>query len=55
MLRRSRLVFAELKSTRGRVTPEQQAWLDQLPATGTETYLWRPADWLSGVIPEVLR
>lgn len=40
-----RLIFAELKSSRGRVTAEQQAWLHALRAAGQRAYLWRPADW----------
>jgi len=33
-------IFAELKSDKGRVTPEQQRWIDLL---GGE--VWRPGDW----------
>ncbi|OYT69750.1 MAG: hypothetical protein CFK49_12130 [Armatimonadetes bacterium JP3_11] len=41
-----RLIFAELKSERGRVRAEQQAWLDALrQCNGVEVYLWRPSDW----------
>lgn len=42
-----RLIFAELKSARGRLRAEQRAWLDALGASvpGVEAYLWRPADW----------
>lgn len=41
-----RLIFAELKSQRGKVSPEQQQWLDALALTvpGVEVYLWRPSD-----------
>ena len=45
MAREGRTIFAELKSQRGRVRPEQQRWLDELAKTpGTEVYLWRPSD-----------
>jgi hypothetical protein len=37
--------FRELKTQKGKVTPEQQAWLD---ATGGK--VWRPSDW-----PEIER
>ncbi|GIV07644.1 MAG: hypothetical protein KatS3mg017_0846 [Fimbriimonadales bacterium] len=48
LLRPPRLVFAELKSEKGRVSKEQQAWLDALRAcNGVEVYLWRPSDWAS--------
>jgi hypothetical protein len=46
MVREGRLLFVELKSERGRVTPEQRVWLAALSAVpGVETYLWRPSDW----------
>ena len=38
-----RLIFAELKSTKGRFTEEQRAWLESLP--DHQAYLWRPSDW----------
>ena len=48
LLRPPRLVFAELKSEKGRVSKEQQAWLDALrQCNGVEVYLWRPSDWAS--------
>ena len=55
MVRGSRLVLAELKSARGRVRPEQRAWLDALGQVVTvEAYLWRePAAWPE--IKQVLR
>jgi hypothetical protein len=40
-----RVIFAELKTDRGRVRPEQQRWLDTLAAAGADAYVWRPADW----------
>ena len=40
-----RLVAAELKAARGRVTEEQAEWLAALGRVeGCEAYLWRPAD-----------
>jgi hypothetical protein len=39
-----RVIFAELKSEKGILRPEQQAWLDILKACGQEVYLWRPHD-----------
>ena len=44
LARGTRLVFAELKSAKGKVTHAQQAWLDALAATGAEVYVWRPPD-----------
>lgn len=39
-----RVIFAELKNEKGRLTPAQEEWLDTLKACGQEDYLWRPAD-----------
>ena len=37
------LLFAELKSEKGKVEPEQQAWLEALEAAHAAV-VWRPAD-----------
>lgn len=45
LVRPPRLIFAELKRERGKVTAAQQSWLDvlaQLP--GVEVFVWRPSD-----------
>ncbi len=57
MVRPPRLVFAELKSERGRLTIEQAEWLRAIEDTfgKPETYVWRPADWMSGAIEELLK
>lgn len=55
MVRSGRLIYAELKAARGRVRPEQHAWLADLAAAGAETFLWRPEHWLSGEIERILR
>jgi hypothetical protein len=50
----TRLILAELKTDRGKVTPHQAEWLELLGACpGVETYLWRPADF--DTIAEVLK
>lgn len=57
--RRGRLIFAELKTETGRVSPDQQLWLDELAAAARNAQvgrnptspdaitvrLWRPHDW----------
>jgi hypothetical protein len=43
-VRDARLLAAELKTQRGRLTPDQRTWLEALRAAGVETYVWRPAD-----------
>lgn len=56
LVRGGRVVFAELKSARGVVGPEQRAWLTALGTAGppVEVYQWRPVDWLDGTIRAVL-
>lgn len=44
------VVFAELKSTKGRISTAQQDWHDSLSQTHEHVYFWRPEDW-----PEVER
>ncbi len=46
MVRKGHLIVAELKAERGRVRPDQQAWLDDLSQTRRiDVELWRPSDW----------
>jgi len=45
LCRPPRLIFAELKSERGKPSTDQMEWLDALRACGVEVYLWRPSDW----------
>lgn len=45
MVRRGRLIFAELKSHKGRPTVAQKEWMSALrDVPGIEVYLWRPSD-----------
>lgn len=39
---RERVIYAELKTGRGKLEPEQIAWRDALLAAGQEWYEWRP-------------
>lgn len=39
-----RLIFAELKTDKGKVTADQRAILDSLEAAGADVYVWRPSD-----------
>ena len=46
LVRPPRVVFIELKSSRGRLTPAQEEWgalLRRCP--GVEYYVWRPEHW----------
>jgi len=50
-----RCLYIELKSERGKLTTSQVEWLEGLHACGQETYLFRPSEWISGRVEEVLR
>lgn len=50
LVRRPRVIWAELKSDRGRITPEQRAWIFDLRSSGQDVRIWRPSDW-----PEIER
>jgi hypothetical protein len=45
LVRRPRVVFAELKSERGVVSPAQAEWIAALRACGQDVYIWRPSQW----------
>lgn len=46
LVRPPRLVVAELKREKGKLTERQGYWLDLLRACpGIEAYVWRPSDW----------
>jgi hypothetical protein len=49
-----RLIFAELKSEKGKLTPAQEEWLELLKQCKTiEAYCWRPSQFEE--IAEILR
>lgn len=45
LCRPPRLLFAELKTDTGRLTPDQERWIELLRACRQEVYVWRPSDW----------
>lgn len=58
--REAELLFVELKSRNGVVTPEQQRWMYALweverPNTTVKAHIWRPRHWHDGTIERVLR
>lgn len=58
MARDGVIAFAEIKSDKGKLAPEQEAWRDEIEGEsqqGPEFYVWRPRDWLSGQIEVALR
>ncbi|MFF5791110.1 VRR-NUC domain-containing protein [Paeniglutamicibacter sp. NPDC012692] len=52
---RKRILYRELKAAKGRVTADQQEWLNALARTGQDAGVWRPADLLNGRIISELR
>lgn len=48
------LLFAELKTARGKVTPEQWEWLRALAVRGV-SFLWRPEHLADGSIARALQ
>lgn len=48
------VLFAELKSQKGRFRPEQEVWLGRLRKDDQRVYVWRPSDWFDGSIRAVL-
>lgn len=44
LVRGQRIIAAELKDKRGRLTKEQKVWLKALEAAGIPTFVWRPTD-----------
>jgi hypothetical protein len=50
-----RAIVAELKSEKGRPTPEQEQWLADLASVPCiEVFVWRPSDWVSGEISRII-
>ena len=46
LVRPPEVLFAELKSEKGRMTAKQEKWREALSqCTGVRYYLWRPSDW----------
>jgi NADH:ubiquinone oxidoreductase subunit len=43
--RQQRIVFIELKTEKGKLTPSQEEWIHDLKAAGQEAYMFRPSDW----------
>ena len=48
------VLFVELKSAKGVMTPYQVMWLDMLKACGLRAFVWKPKDWLNGEVEKVL-
>jgi VRR-NUC domain len=54
LVRGGRLIFAELKRDKGKLSVEQEAWLEDLRGVpGVDVYVWRPSQ--MDEIAQVLR
>ena len=47
------VLYRELKSEKGRVSPEQHDWIDRLEQAGQDIAVWRPSDWPQRVRDEL--
>jgi hypothetical protein len=52
-VRGDRVLWAELKAEKGRLSDEQAKWLAALGMAGQSVHCWRPSDWPT--IEELLR
>lgn len=43
-LGKKKIIYAELKNEKGKLTEYQELWIDALRVCGQEVYVWRPAD-----------
>jgi hypothetical protein len=53
VLVRDRVIFAELKSDKGTLRPDQKIWRDKLLEAKQAWYMWKPKDW--DIIVETLK
>jgi hypothetical protein len=49
------VLFRELKAERGRITKDQQRWLDALTEAGADAGVWRPRQLRDGTIVRELK
>lgn len=55
LVRPPRLLFVELKAENGRLAPLQVQWQDALKrCPSIEHMVWRPSDWRTGAVEQVL-
>ncbi len=45
VLVRERVIFIELKTESGKLSPEQEQWIAVLKKAKQEVYVWRPNQW----------
>lgn len=49
-----RVIFLEIKTEIGKVSPDQSRWSEQIIQSGAEYFLLRPSDWTSGLVDKIL-
>lgn len=47
------VLYRELKTQRGRVSKEQDQWLEALHHAGADASVWRPSDWPHRILTEL--
>lgn len=45
LLKGNRVIVAEIKSEKGKLSDAQTEWLNAWELAGAEVYVWRPKDW----------
>ena len=55
VLVRERIIFAELKVGKNKLSAAQEAWRDAILTAGGNWYEWREGHWMNGEIEEILR
>ena len=48
------VIWRELKTERGRLSPEQCLWIERLTEAGADVAVWRPKDLASGLVAATL-
>lgn len=46
----SRIIYRELKSRDGRLSPDQRRWGSRITRAGGDWSVWRPRDWNNGTV-----
>lgn len=47
------VLYRELKTAKGRVSPDQKYWIYALNAAGEDAGIWRPSDWPTRIQSEL--
>ena len=47
------VLFRELKTDRGRLSPHQVFWLEALTESGADAAVWRESQWLGEILAEI--